>query len=319
MNDTRTPAERLEEQGFVPGTDFQTVGDLLNEQERTDGSTEGVPRPDGRSLPFVPTPAETPSPLVSAGEPPPAKGSVLGDNQPPEPTPFEAIRQEIEDLHDEAKNWLDGEPIANGDQAEKVGKLRDLIRDAEKRADALRKAEAKPFDEGKAEVQARYNPLVQKDRGICDLAIRACNAALSPYLRKIDDEQRATALKAQRHAQEEHARAQEAARAAAGSTDLGTREDAEGILKDAETAARDARAADRAKPQVGGLARAIGLRSVYRAELVDPKAALSYFRETQPGRLKDWMIDQAQALVRSGHKGEDSIPGFKVIEDKVPA
>jgi hypothetical protein len=55
----------------------------------------------------------------------------------------------------------------------------------------------KPFDEGKAEVQGRYNPLIQDKRGKTDLAIAACNDTLKPWLKKIEDEQRAEAAKAQ--------------------------------------------------------------------------------------------------------------------------
>ena len=54
------------------------------------------------------------------------------------------------------KNWLDGEPIASAEQADKVSLLLDMIRKAEKAADESRVKENEPFDLGKAEVQARY-------------------------------------------------------------------------------------------------------------------------------------------------------------------
>lgn len=52
MNDTRSPAERLEAQGFVRGKDFDTVGDLIEKDARhpTEGDATGLTA----SLPFVP-------------------------------------------------------------------------------------------------------------------------------------------------------------------------------------------------------------------------------------------------------------------------
>ena len=47
-----------------------------------------------------------------------------GGNNPPEPTPFEQSRDEIEGLYLEAKNWADGTPIETQEQADAVGRLR---------------------------------------------------------------------------------------------------------------------------------------------------------------------------------------------------
>lgn len=250
--------------------------------------------------------------------PPPAKGSVVGDNNPPELTPFEVVKQEIDDLVLEARNWLDGEGVSNEDQASNVAILRDKLRDAAKRADELRKAEAKPFDDGKAEVQARYNPLIQKDRGLCDIAIQTCNNVLKPFLKAKDDAQRAEATRLQREAEEAAAVAQRAAREAAETQDIEEREKAESLLAEAREKAGDAKRADSAKPQVAGGARAAGLKSIFTPELVDPAAALAHYRQTRPGALKEWLIDQARIDVRGGHHAPDAIPGFTIKEDRIP-
>lgn len=240
----------------------------------------------------------------------------LGHNQPPEPTPFEAVKAEIEDLYAEAKGWLDGEPVATEGQAEAIGKLRDLLRAASKRAEELRKQEAKPFDDGKAEVQARYNPLIQKDRGTVDLAVKACNAALAPYLRKKDDELREAARLEQRRAAKLAQEARDAAQAAARSADLTERESAEDLLAQAKDAVASMQRAEKAKPRVPGAARAIGLKSVWTPELTDPAAAIEHYRKVQPAALKEWMLEQARKDVRAGSR---HIPGFQITEDKVPA
>src|SRR3546814_8195285 len=82
-----------------------------------------------------------------------ATAPKIGHNNPP--SPFDDIKAEIEALHEEARGWLDGEPVASQGQADALDKLKGMIRDAEKKAENLRKAEVKPFDDGKAAVQAR--------------------------------------------------------------------------------------------------------------------------------------------------------------------
>ncbi|TZG25622.1 hypothetical protein [Sphingomonas montanisoli] len=235
------------------------------------------------------------------------------------PTAFDEIRQEIEDLYENAKQYLDGEGIQTEEQAADVGKLRDMIRDAAKRADGHRKDEAAPFDAGKAEVQARYNPLIQKDRGKTDLAIAACNDALKPYLHRVEREQQAAAAKARAEADALAREARQHAAIAADSGDLSKREAADAVLGEAKNAAKHANRMEQAKPQAAGLKKAIGMKSVYRPEFIDPAAALAHYRQTRPAALKEWLIEQARADIRAGHKTPDAIPGFKVIEDRVPA
>lgn len=271
---------------IAPGLVVETVGDILDR---------------GKSMPDE-------NPRVA-----------IGDNKPPELTPFEQVAADIGDLYEEAKGWLDGQPISTLGQAEEVGKLRDMLRDAGKRAEELRKTEAKPFDDGKAEVQARYNPLIQKDRGAVDVAIQTANRALAPYLKKIDDDQRAEALRQRAEADRIANEARDAAQLAAQSGDIVDREAAEKLLTDAKDAVKDMKAAERAKPQVAGLSKAIGMKTVYHPELVDPSAAIAHYRQAQPAALKEWMIDQARKDVRAGPKPPAAIPGFKFNEEQVPS
>lgn len=290
---------------IAPGLTVETVGDLL---ENSAAAPQGA----------VSQPGETPPTPSSAGDPSDNERVRLGGNNPPEDirTPFDVIKDEINDLYCEARNWLDGEAIERVEQADEIGRLRDMLRDAKKRADAQRVAENEPFDKGKAEVQARYNPLIQKDRGIVDLAIQSCNNALAPFLKKLDDQRIEDAKKLKIAADEKAAAALKLAQEAAQTANLETRENAEDAIKAAKDALRVATRVDKAKTQVGGLNRNIGMKSVWTATLTDPAAALLHYRTANPAGLKQWLRDQAAADVRSGTR---SLPGFNITEDRVPS
>lgn len=282
------------------GLEVETVGDIIQ-----NGSAANTP-PDCASPPRQDVPVD--------GLP------GIGDNNPPPPTPFEAVQQEILDLYDEAKNWCDGEPITTPGQAESVGKLRDLIRAAEKRAEELRVELVKPLDAAKKEVQDRFNPLIQKDKGKTALAKAACNKALAPYLKKLDDEQRQRSIELANLAAQRAEEAQAAARVAAQTGNLEHMEKAEELIDAAKDTAKVAKLADQAKPQVAGLNKAIGMRSIWRAEMNDPGKALAHYRATKPGELKEWLREMARKDVAAGkHYPADAIPGFTIIEDRVPA
>jgi len=244
----------------------------------------------------------------------------VGHNNPPEPTPYEAVKQEIEDLYLEAGNWLDGEPIANEAQAAEIAELKRRIQAAAKKAEAQRVAEKKPHDDAAAAVQALYNPLIQKGKGKTELAIAAANKALAPWLAELDRQQREIAAEAQRKAQEAAEAARAASLKAAESASLAEREEADRLQDFAKAVNKTARAAETAKPQVHatGGGRAIGMKTVYHPELSDPAAAIEYFRKMRPAALKEWMLGEARDIIRVGPKPPGSIPGFTIKEEKVP-
>jgi hypothetical protein len=57
-------------------------------------------------------------------------------------------------------HWLDGAEITSDAEAEAVTRLLNAARDAESAADAQRVEENRPFDLGKAAVQAKFAPLI---------------------------------------------------------------------------------------------------------------------------------------------------------------
>src|SRR3546814_2956899 len=70
-----------------------------------------------------------------------------------------------------------------------VAKLIDEARKGQKAAEDLRKEEAKPFDDGKKAVQAKWTPITDEKKGKYALIIATAKKALAPWLVKLDAEQ----------------------------------------------------------------------------------------------------------------------------------
>ena len=249
--------------------------------------------------------------------------AIVGGNHPPAPidevppTPFEMSEVEIGDLYAEAKNFLDGEPIASQEMADAVSKLIEDLRKAGKQADERRVAENKPFDDGKAEVQARYAPLISDTKtvkGKVPLGIEIAKKALAPWLQKLEDEKRAAAEAARKVSVEAERKAQEALAAARAADTLAGREVAEVLLQEAKQADATATKAENSKAHATGGTRAIGLRSVWRAEMVDASAFAKYVWLDHRPELTEFLETLASKLVLGGKR---SLPGVNVIEDRV--
>lgn len=232
----------------------------------------------------------------------------IGHNNPPL-SAFEAHQANINDLYVEAKNWLDGEPIANAEQAAKVELLLDMVRTAHDAADEDRIEENKPFDEGKAEVQKRYAPLISDTKAIKGktiLAATACKAALGPWRQKVEDERRAAAERLQAIADEQDRLAREALQAAP-QDDLTAREEAEALV----TAAHDAKAVAQRAGRAASTG--TGLRSHWMPALTDGVAAARHYWAERRPEYEAFLLSLARSDVASGKR---QIPGFNVIEER---
>lgn len=243
---------------------------------------------------------------------------VIGNNNPPEPllSPFEQSRDEIENLWIEACNWADGTPIENQQQADAIGKLRADIKTAAEMADKRRVIENKPFDDGKAEVQARYADLIadtKSKKGKTVLALEALNKVLQPWLVKLEDEKRAAAKKAREEAEAAAAKAQEALRSAQASADLEAKAAAETLITEAKRADVFANRAEDAKAHVYGGARAVGLRTTYRPEITDMQAFARFVWTTHFDDLAPALGEIAKTLVSRGIR---TMPGVTVHEER---
>ena len=228
-------------------------------------------------------------------------------------TPFVLIEEHINDLYAEAKNHADGEPITTPGQAEAVQTLLRQIQQAEKAADAERVKENTPFDEGKAEVQARYAPLIANTKtvkGKTVLAVEVLKSHLAPWLQKLAEEQRAAAAAARAEAERLAAIAAAEVRAAA-ANDLEAREAAEAKVTDAKAAEKAARAAETARPQATGQGRAATLRTSYKAVLNDPLVACRHYWEVNPQAFSVLIRQLAADDIAAGKR---SIPGFTIEE-----
>ena len=239
--------------------------------------------------------------------------ATIGHNNPPELTAFDALKANIDDLFDEAKLWMDGEPVTTQEQADNLNTLESRIRDAAKAAEAERKREAKPFDDGKKAVQERYNPLVQKGKGKTDQAIECIKAALKPYLIEKERLQREAAAKAREEAEQKQREAMEAMQKR-DAANLEQSLAAEKLVEEAKQAEANANRAEKQKAHAKGEGRATSLRKVWRAQMTDKREAAKWVMHDHPEDFLAFVQTKADQTVRAGTR---SIPGFNIVEDQV--
>nr|WP_064246999.1 hypothetical protein [Rhizobium leguminosarum]OAP95127.1 hypothetical protein A4U53_18065 [Rhizobium leguminosarum] len=242
---------------------------------------------------------------MTAAEFDPTAMATIGHNQP-EPTPFDAVKQEIEDLFEEACHWADGEPISDQATHDAIEKLRDGIHEAGKRADALRVEEKKPLDDQVKAIQDRYNVYIKPKSGKVDLAKSTLDTLLTPYRTAKAAAAAQEAARVAAAADAARVAAQEAMRASSGN--LTARADAEELAAEAKRLEKTAKRADKAAT-VG-----TGLRTIWKAVLEDEEAAMDWLW----ARAKEEVLAVAQRnadeVVRGGVR---VVPGFRVVESKV--
>ncbi len=226
-------------------------------------------------------------------------------NRPAEPVV--QFQEQIDDLMLEAKNYLDGEPIANEQQATAVSSLLSRLRRIGKDADEARKLEAKPFDEGKAGVQAKWRPIADA----VDLASSTAKQALAPWLVKVEERQREEAAKLQAEADRIAVVAREKVRGSSGN--LEARADAELLLKAAAHTQKEAVRADKAKALAKGGERAVGLRSHFTAEITD---AVAFGKWAWEHRRQDYMQFLQTLADQECRHGNRAISGLSVKEER---
>lgn len=230
------------------------------------------------------------------------------DNNPPAPTPFDAIRVHISDLTETARGILDGSGVTTQAECDAVSRLLDEGRKATKAADAARAEEKKPHDDAAKAVQAKWKPLIEAGEMIATL----CKRAQLPYLEAQEAEKQRAAAEARRAADEAAQRAAQAARDAA-ATDLQAQEEAAALTKDASKAASLANRAEGDKAHGVGGARATTLRTTYRPVLVDRRAACAHYYAINPEAFDGLLMQLAATDVRAA---KHQIPGFDVVADR---
>ncbi len=229
--------------------------------------------------------------------------ATIGDNNPPDE--FTIISGEINDLYDEAKLWIDGDPITTQGQADQITKLLAMIKAAARKAEEHRIYENTPFDEGKKAIQAKYAPLIAKTKvttGKAVLAMSACQDTLTPWNQKLQAIKDEEARKAREIAEAKEREAQEAIRAA----NLEEREEAEKLIVEANKAKAKAKAI--AKDNVKGM------RTVWETTITDPAACLRHYYQTRPNDMVAFVRGLAETDVRAGIR---TIPGCEINSKKV--
>lgn len=232
----------------------------------------------------------------------------IGHNGGPDLGPFEAVKVHVDDLMTEARSWLDGDPVETQAQADAVSKLMDMLRKAKTAADNARKEEAKPFDEGKAEVQARYKPLIEG----ADRAVDGCKTALAPFLKAQEAARIAAEALARQQAEDAARIAAEAARAASGG-DLASQEDAAEAQRVAKAAEKDAKALATSRAHANGGARATTLRTHYTPRLIDAGKAAEWAWKIHRPEFDEFLLSLARTRVQGGVR---EIPGFEIVAEQ---
>jgi chromosome segregation ATPase len=240
--------------------------------------------------------------------------AVMGANNPPEPTPFDVAKEEVDGLYGEAALWLDGAKVEDQKTADAIAKLLNMLRAAEKSADSARKVEKEPHDKAAKAVDAKFKPLLERVK----LASDACKKALAPWLEKLEAEKRAAAEKARQEAEAKARAAQDALRAA-DAANLAARAEAEELVKQAKKAEAAASRAEKDTANAsGGVGRAVSLRTVYRAEVADYTAAARHFWKAAPDEMRAFVQKLAEDTVRSAGSNAPTlaIPGVIVHTEK---
>lgn len=234
----------------------------------------------------------------------------IGDNNPP---PFTRHEMHIDELYQEAKLWLDGEPISTQAQADDVTNLLNMIRDARKEADKQRAEEKAPYLEAGRQVDASYKPMLDK----ADRATQTAKNALTPWLQavkaendRIAREKAAAAEEARLAAIREH----ELARTSETLTDRDALDAADRLAKGALKEAKDA---TKVKASAGGsVGRAVRLRTVWYGRIDDRRAVLNHFLTNRPDfieKLEALLQQQVNADIRGGAR---SIPGVEIYSEE---
>lgn len=227
----------------------------------------------------------------------------IGHNAPPK---FDALSLALDDARDTAKDFLDGTAIDHQGQADAIGKIVSEVKKLRKAADDARKEEKEPHLAASRATDAKWKPLDEKAANI----ITAVSKPLTEWLSKEAARQAREAQEARDAANAKQEAAINAQRASAGN--LEAVEAAADLQKEADAALKVAARAEKAKPQVAGLDRAIGLRSRRVAEVTDYRALLDWLTLNDRPALEAFMDEYAQRKLAA-------LPGVEIHTERSAA
>jgi hypothetical protein len=219
--------------------------------------------------------------------------------------PYDLLAEEVNEFFEQANDWLkEGKEIATEAEAGVLNEVVKGIRDLDKRIEAERKIEAKPFDDGKAEVQARYKKLAARTELVLTNVLRR----LTVWRNKLAQQQAEEAARARIAAEEAADKAAHVAKMAG--DDLGAQEIAKGVAEDAK---RFAKTADKLETTAGT---GLRMRSNFTVEIVDQKQAIATFYKIAPGELIDFIEQRLTAMAYKRSLPPGEIKGVKITETK---
>jgi hypothetical protein len=225
--------------------------------------------------------------------------ATIGDNGGPALDPLPALLVHLDDLMQQATDYLDGEPVTTEGQAADVELLKTSIKQVAKDIEAARVAEKKPHDDAAKAVQEKYKPHIDRAKIAADTAAKA----LTPWL-LAEQAKRDAEAKAKREETERLVEEARLLRATAEPTDLSAKLVSEDAFKAARKAEAAVNKADRS---------ATGLRTYWTAQVTDYGALTAYLKKNRTEEFKAMLDDFVE---RAKNAGARQIPGVLIKEEK---
>ena len=226
----------------------------------------------------------------------------IGANNPPR-----TIFDKIDDLYEEAQNWLDGAAIENDVQAQLLGSLMDQIKAAAKVCEAERMEKVAPLNLAKDAIQDLYNPYIGKDAGKASRALKIAGAVRDKWLKAKQAALDEAARIARQKADQERQMALQAMQDSR--NNLAAREAAEALVEQARIADFTAIAAAKATPETIGGRKTV--TKLWEPVLVDGANAAAHYWTVRRADMEGFLLSMAIADVRANRR---EIPGFIVKE-----
>lgn len=132
----------------------------------------------------------------SAEKPPEAKGSVVGDNKPPEETPIDALRNKIANAKGGLKDYT---KITTEEQQTKARSLKNRLVELRGEGEAEREKLSRPHLDELTKIREAWSPLINDADGAAKAIVLSMNAYETLLLnQRREDERRAAEVETER-------------------------------------------------------------------------------------------------------------------------
>lgn len=233
----------------------------------------------------------------------------IGHNQP---TQYEVTKARVDALVEAANQWVTTVPeITTEDQAGRASDFKNQIVAELRKIDAERTAATKPLRDEVAEINDRFNGL----KPYLDKGIKRIRGLLTPWMDKLEAEQKAREQAAREEAERLRREAEEKAAAARANIEDAIQNEvaAEEAQKAAKAAEKKATSIARSKVGVKGeySAKATTTRGTWKAHITDIDKAFAHYKDHP--KVAELLTSLGSADARGGRR---RIPGFDIKEDR---